>query len=124
MGYPGEVPMHSFTCIMGFPETPLLPFRAGFSCGKAIYNERRLAADIFRLIPRNEHAAFGEMLARELRGREVPDHELRRIAERAWHQLLKGGLANLRRKIAHQYIRTVRARDRLLNEQRPKTAIH
>ena len=71
MGYPGEVPMHSFTCIMGFPETPLLPFRAGFSCGKAIYNERRLAADIFRLIPRNEHAAFGEMLARELRGREV-----------------------------------------------------
>jgi hypothetical protein len=31
------------------------------------------------------------MLARELRGRELPDHELRRIAERAWHQFLKGG---------------------------------
>jgi hypothetical protein len=31
------------------------------------------------------------MLARELRGRELPDHELRRIAERAWHQFLKRG---------------------------------
>ena len=90
MGYPGEVPMHSFTCIMGVPETPPLPFRAGFSCGKAIYNERRLPADIFRLIPRNERAALGEMLVRKLRGRELPDDELRRIAERAWHQFLKG----------------------------------
>jgi hypothetical protein len=31
-------------------------------------------------------------------GSELADHELRRIAERAWHQFLKGGLANLRRK--------------------------
>jgi len=83
-----------------------------------------IVADIFRLIPPNQRAAFRDMLGHELRGRELADHELRRIAERAWHQLLKGGLANLRRKIAHQYIRTVRARDRLLNEQRPKTAIH
>jgi hypothetical protein len=29
--------------------------------------------DIFRLIPSSERAAFGEMLAHELRGRELPD---------------------------------------------------
>jgi len=38
------------------------------------------------------------MLGHELRRRELTDHELRRIAERAWHQFLKRGLANLRRK--------------------------
>jgi hypothetical protein len=54
--------------------------------------------DIFRLIPPNERAAFGEMLAHELRGRELSDHEMRHIAERAWHQFLKRGLANLRWK--------------------------
>jgi hypothetical protein len=48
-----------------------------------------LLADIFRLVPRNERAAFGEMLADVLRGRVLSDHEVRRIAERAWHQFLK-----------------------------------
>src|SRR5215831_8369719 len=43
-------------------------------------------ADIFRLIPRSKRAAFGEMLAYELRGRVLSDHEVRRIAERAWHR--------------------------------------
>jgi len=43
-----------------------------------------IVADIFRLIPRNERAAFGEMLEHELRGRELPDHELRRVAENVW----------------------------------------
>jgi hypothetical protein len=50
-----------------------------------------LLADIFRLIPRNERAAFGEMLAHVLRGRVLSDHEVRRLAERAWHQFLKHG---------------------------------
>ena len=47
--------------------------------------------DIFRLIPRQERAAFGEMLAHELRGRELPDHEMRRVAVKTWHQFLKHG---------------------------------
>jgi len=48
-------------------------------------------ADIFRLIPRSKRAAFGEMLGYELRGRVLSDHEVRRIAERAWHRFLKHG---------------------------------
>jgi hypothetical protein len=48
--------------------------------------------DIFRLIPPNKRAAFGEMLAYELRGRELlPDQELRRVVERAWHRFLRHG---------------------------------
>jgi hypothetical protein len=47
--------------------------------------------DIFRLIPPNERAAFGEVLAHELRGRELSDHEMRRVAERTWHKFLKDG---------------------------------
>ena len=50
-----------------------------------------IVEDIIRLIATNERAAFGEMLAHELRGRELPDHEMRRVAERAWHQFLKHG---------------------------------
>jgi hypothetical protein len=47
-------------------------------------------ADIFRLIPRNKRAAFGEMLVYELRGRELlPDQELRRVVERAWPRFLR-----------------------------------
>jgi hypothetical protein len=44
------------------------------------------AADIFRLIALNERS-----FDYEWRGRELPGHELRRIAERAWHQFLKHG---------------------------------
>jgi hypothetical protein len=50
-----------------------------------------LLADIFTLIPRNERAAFGEMLADVLRGLVLSDHEVRRIAERAWHRYLRHG---------------------------------
>ena len=39
----------------------------------------------------NERAAFVDMLQHELRGRELTADELRRIAERAWHQFLKRG---------------------------------
>ena len=60
--------------------------------------ERRYCRGHLYLIPPNERAAFRDMLGHELRGRELADHELRRIAERVWHQFLKGGLANLRRK--------------------------
>jgi len=52
---------------------------------------KRRLADIFRLIPRNERAAFGEMLAHELRGRDLSDDEMRRVAERAWHAFLNYG---------------------------------
>jgi hypothetical protein len=50
-----------------------------------------IVADLFRLIHPNERVAFREMLERELRGRELPDGELRRVAERAWHRFLKHG---------------------------------
>ena len=53
--------------------------------------ERRIADDIFRLIPPNERAAFREMLEIEFHGRELPDHEKRRAAERMWHKFLKYG---------------------------------
>jgi hypothetical protein len=43
------------------------------------------------LIPPNERAAFREMLEHELRGRELPDGELRRVAEGAWHNFLRCG---------------------------------
>jgi len=48
-------------------------------------------ADLFRLIPPNERAAFREMLEHELRGRELPDGKLRCLAERAWHKFLRYG---------------------------------
>jgi hypothetical protein len=51
-----------------------------------------ILADIFRLIPPFERAAFREMLDHELRGRELPDDEMRRrVAERIWHAFLKHG---------------------------------
>jgi len=31
------------------------------------------------------------MLDHELRGRELPDDEMRRVAERTWHNFLKHG---------------------------------
>ena len=50
-----------------------------------------IVADLFRLIPPNERAAFRKMLEYELRGRELPDGKLRRLAERAWHKFLRYG---------------------------------
>jgi hypothetical protein len=48
-----------------------------------------IIADIVRLIPPTERAAFRDMLAHETGGRVLPDGELRRVAERTW--LLKYG---------------------------------
>ena len=50
-----------------------------------------IVADLFRLIRPNERAAFRKMLEHELSGRELPDGESRRVAERAWHRFLKHG---------------------------------
>jgi len=47
--------------------------------------------DIVRLIPAHDRAAFGEMLQHELRGRELPVDETRRIAEQVWKRFLKEG---------------------------------
>src|SRR5262249_28486024 len=40
--------------------------------------------DILRLIPPDERAAFLAMLQHELHGRELPNDELRRVAEHTW----------------------------------------
>ena len=50
-----------------------------------------IVEDIIRLIAANERAAFGEMLAHKLRGRELPDHEMRRFVVNTWHAFLKHG---------------------------------
>jgi hypothetical protein len=50
-----------------------------------------IVGDIIRLIAPNGRAAFRDMLYHELRGRELHDHEMRRVAERAWHRFLKDG---------------------------------
>ena len=47
--------------------------------------------DILRLIPPDERAAFLAMLQHELRGRELADGELRRVAERTWRAFLQHG---------------------------------
>ena len=55
--------------------------------------------DILRLILPDERAAFLDMLAHDLRGREPPvgaegrlaRGELRRVAERTWRKLLQHG---------------------------------
>jgi hypothetical protein len=47
--------------------------------------------DIVRLIPADERAAFLEMLAHELRGRELTNGELRRVAEHRWRKFLRHG---------------------------------
>jgi hypothetical protein len=47
--------------------------------------------DIIRLIPPHERAAFHEMLDHEFRGRELPDDEMRRVAECTWRHFLRYG---------------------------------
>jgi hypothetical protein len=47
--------------------------------------------DILRLIPADERAAFLDMLEHELRGRELHDGELRRVAEHTWRKFLRHG---------------------------------
>jgi hypothetical protein len=51
--------------------------------------QRDRVEDIARLIASEEERhAFLDMLARELRGREFADSELRRVAERTWRKFL------------------------------------
>ena len=45
--------------------------------------------DILRLIPPDERAAFLAMLQHELHGRELPNDELRRVAERTWRSFVQ-----------------------------------
>jgi hypothetical protein len=61
-------------------------FRYEMAHQQRIILERGDLADLFRLVPPNERAAFREMLEHELRGHELPDGKLRRLAERAWHK--------------------------------------
>ena len=47
--------------------------------------------DILRLIPPDEQAAFLDMLAHDLRGRDLDRGELRRVAEHTWRKFLQHG---------------------------------
>src|SRR5262249_862884 len=47
--------------------------------------------DILRLIPPDEQAAFLDMLAPDLRGRDLDRGELRRVAEHTWRKFLQHG---------------------------------
>ena len=51
-------------------------------------HQPRMAAACNLVLP-NERAAFGEMLAHELRGRD--DHEVRRVVVNTWHAFFKHG---------------------------------
>jgi hypothetical protein len=53
----------------------------GWHTSSASSSSPGIVADIFRLMLPHERAAFHEMLQHELRGRELPDDEMRR-AER------------------------------------------
>jgi hypothetical protein len=50
-----------------------------------------IAADIRRLIGPSDRPGFDAMLANAIRGRELPDDELRRIAERTWRAFCRFG---------------------------------
>jgi hypothetical protein len=54
--------------------------------------QRDRVKDITRLLAsEEERRAFLDMLARELRGRELPDSELRHVAEHTWRKFLQRG---------------------------------
>ena len=71
--------------------------RGNWECGRSAIHQlggltdeqQNQVEDIVRLIPAAERAAFLEMLAHELRGRELTAGELRRVAERAWRTFLE-----------------------------------
>jgi hypothetical protein len=50
--------------------------------------------DIVRLIPAHDRAAFSDMLQHEVRGRELPDDELRRVAGTHMACIFEGWLAD------------------------------
>jgi hypothetical protein len=47
--------------------------------------------DITRLVTPPDRGAYLSMLEHRLRGREVDDHELRRVAEQTWREFLQDG---------------------------------
>jgi hypothetical protein len=47
--------------------------------------------DIMRLVAPSDRAAFREMVQHELRGRELPADEMRRVAENTWRKFCKVG---------------------------------
>jgi hypothetical protein len=67
--------------------------------GMLTNEQRNKIEDILRLIPPDERAAFLDMLAHELRGREpsvgaeerLAEGELRRVAEHTWRKFLQYG---------------------------------
>ena len=60
--------------------------RGNWECGRsAIHQLGGLTGEL----PAEERAAFLEMRAHELRGRELTAGELRRVAERAWRTFLE-----------------------------------
>jgi hypothetical protein len=50
-----------------------------------------ILADITRLIAPADREGFHEMLQHELRGRELPDSERRRVGVNTWHKFVKYG---------------------------------
>jgi len=73
--------------------------RGNWECGRSAIHQlggltdeqQNQVEDIVRLIPAEERAAFLEMLAPELRGRELTGGELHRVAERTWRTFLQHG---------------------------------
>jgi hypothetical protein len=54
--------------------------------------QRDQVKDIARLIAsEEERRAFLDMLAHELRGRKLPNNELRHVAELTWREFLRHG---------------------------------
>jgi hypothetical protein len=50
--------------------------------------------DIMRLVAQSDRAGFREMLQYELRNRELPADEMRRLAENTWRKFCKHGWPN------------------------------
>ena len=73
--------------------------RGNWECGRSAIHQldgltdkqQNQIEDIVRLIPAEERSAFLEMLAHELRGRELTAGELRLVAERTWRTFLQHG---------------------------------
>ena len=78
--------------------------RGNWECGRSAIHQlggltgeqQNQVEDIVRLIPAEERAAFLEMLAHELRGRELTAGELRRVAETHMAHIPPTRLANPR----------------------------
>ena len=73
--------------------------RGNWECGRSAIHQlggltdeqQNQLKDILRLIPPDEQAAFLDMLAHDLRGRDLDRGELRRVAEHTWRKFLQHG---------------------------------